>query len=73
VRLRRAGNGPPKTATEDTSLSQRERFEQSVRELGVDLDEEMLKEALRAVAKHRTAKDSASKLSETEVSCQRPA
>lgn len=30
--------------------SQRERFEQAARELGVELDEEKLKEALRKIA-----------------------
>lgn len=30
--------------------NQRERFEQAARELGVDLDEEKLKEALRRIA-----------------------
>ena len=32
------------------STSQRERFEQAARELGVEIDEEKLKEALRKIA-----------------------
>lgn len=32
--------------------TQRERFEQTARELGVDLDEEKLKEALRKLGRH---------------------
>lgn len=34
---------------------QRERFEQAARELGVDLDEEKLKEALRRIAPEKIA------------------
>ena len=34
----------------DPKQTQRERFEQTARELGVDLDEETLKEALRKIA-----------------------
>lgn len=41
--------------------SQRKRFEQTARELGVDLDEEKLKEALRRMAKERAADNGDSK------------
>lgn len=37
----------------DTKRSQRERFGQAARELGVDLDEEKLREALRHIAPQR--------------------
>jgi hypothetical protein len=40
----------------DDEGSQRERFEQTARELGVDLDEEKLKEALRRVGSHKSGK-----------------
>lgn len=39
--------------------SQRERFEQAARELGVELDEEKLKEALRNLANSRAPKQPA--------------
>lgn len=38
----------------NTKPSQRERFEQAARDLGVDLDEAKLKETLRNIAKRRT-------------------
>lgn len=38
---------------EKDGQSQRERFEQAARELGVELDEEKLKEALRKIAPER--------------------
>ena len=38
---------PRSVKPEHSSQAQRERFEQTARELGVDLDEEKLKEALR--------------------------
>ncbi|MFQ8434082.1 hypothetical protein ACLJK8_22770 [Amaricoccus sp. W119] len=45
-------------ATESTLMrdtqSQRERFEQTARELGVELDEEKLKDALRRMGYHDT-------------------
>lgn len=41
--------------------SQRKRFEQAARELGVELDEEKLKEALRKIAPDQKDKDDASK------------
>jgi hypothetical protein len=40
----------PKTVSDKATKSQRERFEQAGRELGVDLDEQKLKEALRKIA-----------------------
>lgn len=39
-----------KTVTDKPAKSQRERFEQAARELGVELDEEKLKDALRKIA-----------------------
>lgn len=37
--------------------SQRERFEEAARELGVDLDEEKLKKVLRGLGDHRPPKE----------------
>lgn len=45
----------PKTVTDDTTKSQRERFEEAARELGVDLDEEKLREMLRKIAPEKPA------------------
>lgn len=42
--------------TQRPGQSQRERFEQAARELGVELDEEKLKEALRKIAPSDHAK-----------------
>jgi len=39
-----------RSMTDDKKNSQRERFEQAARELGVELDEEKLKEALQRIA-----------------------
>ncbi len=48
----------PKTKT--AILAQRERFEQAARELGVELDEAKLKEALRKLAVGSSARQKAS-------------
>ena len=46
--------------TGDKKNSQRERFEQTARELGVELDEEKLKETLRKITPHPEGKDPSS-------------
>ena len=40
----------PDDASRQSQLAQKDRFEQAARELGVELDEDKLKEALRKVA-----------------------
>lgn len=40
----------------EKATGQRERFEQAARELGVEIDEEKLREALRKMASHTPAK-----------------
>lgn len=42
---------------ENTDQSQSDKFKETARELGVDLDEEKLKEALRKIAKPEVPKD----------------
>ena len=41
----------------DNAKAQRNRFEQAARELGVDLDEQKLKEALRKIAPAKPAEN----------------
>ncbi|WP_165103034.1 hypothetical protein [Pikeienuella piscinae] len=41
----------------DNNKSQRDRFEKAARELGVDLDEEKLKKALRKIAPEKPEKE----------------